>query len=313
MSLLQKLFAIFSTTPQTAASSQSTTTRPSNQPPSESVRAWIRQGGLVAPVTIESLFPPSIVTRQDLDRLVADALAEFDAQHPGRRIAEPAEVRFDPANLAAPIEISVNLKYTNSADFKAGRDVMIAFFDIFERRKLPFIPSKATPANCSDIKINCEKCGQALTYRYWERISASGSPELKLKILDGTLFDVKCGVCGALVTVEQPLNYSDYSCGKNFFVLLCPRSIREASYEAIQMLPALRSNGTRIHVVNTVEELQHLIVSYDYGLTPPETIIDQSVDSAKKAEALNSQIDAVFESLAKGELPPGIAEQSKKK
>lgn len=108
------------------------------QPISEPMRAWIRQGGLVVPLSIQSRVPPSIATKQDLDQMVADALAEFDLLHPDRRIAEPASSAFDPSSISAPIEVRINLKFSSAADFRTNIDVEKALFDIFERRQLPF-------------------------------------------------------------------------------------------------------------------------------------------------------------------------------
>jgi len=92
----------------------------------------------VGPVGIQSNIPPSIKTKEDLDHLVADALAEFDALYPNRRIAEPANVAFDPSSASAQIDVGVKLKYNNAADFRANIDVTKALFDIFEKRGLPF-------------------------------------------------------------------------------------------------------------------------------------------------------------------------------
>lgn len=139
MSFFRKLFGISSCKPSTTAADQHQTgSAPVKQTISEAMRAWIRQGGLVAPVSIQSRIPPSTKTKQDLDHLVADALAEFDVLHPDRRIAESAAVTFDPSNISAPIEVSVNLKFSSPADFRANIEVEKAFFDIFEKRELPF-------------------------------------------------------------------------------------------------------------------------------------------------------------------------------
>jgi len=139
MSFFQKLFGIFSSKPPAATRLQSPATQlPTTPPISEAARTWIRQGGLVGPVGIQSNIPPSIKTKEDLDHLVADALAEFDALYPNRRIAEPANVAFDPSSASAQIDVGVKLKYNNAADFRANIDVTKALFDIFEKRGLPF-------------------------------------------------------------------------------------------------------------------------------------------------------------------------------
>jgi len=156
-------------------------------------------------------------------------------------------------------------------------------------------------AKSNQVSLKCENCHSSTPFTFWAKVSGDGYPDLKRKILDGSLFSTRCETCDTSINVSQDLRYSDYSTGKNFFVYLCPKEDLQKSYEFIQTLPMLRSNGTRIHVVNTVPELQTIIASYDLGVQTNETFIDQSVDSAKMAEALNRKIDGVFAAFEKGQ------------
>lgn len=169
------------------------------------------------------------------------------------------------------------------------------------------------PSKFKDVSFACAKCGASISHRFWVKISADDDPKLKSQIMDTSLFSSVCVKCQTPVDVIQDLRYSDYSKGMNFFVYLCPKENLAQSYEFIQTLPMLRSNGTKVHVVNTVSVLQTLIASYDLGLSPQETHIDQSVDSAKFAEGLNRQIDEFYASMQKGELPPGLQTLAMKK
>jgi len=170
------------------------------------------------------------------------------------------------------------------------------------------------PAKFDSVMINCAKCGGIAGFKCYSKISGDDYPDLKAHVLDGSLFVANCVKCRGEIHVTQPLRYSDYSPGKNFFVYLCPKENLAESYDLIQSLPGLRSaNGTKVYVVNTVDELQKIIVSFDFGLIPPETHIDQSVYSAWKTEELNRQVDSVFESLARGELPQGLRSLTAKK
>lgn len=69
-------------------------------------------------------------------------IAEFDALHPNRRIIEPASIRLEdvePATRGCPIfEFRVNLKIKNVSDMKEFANVEKSFFDIFEKRGLPY-------------------------------------------------------------------------------------------------------------------------------------------------------------------------------
>ena len=170
------------------------------------------------------------------------------------------------------------------------------------------------PAKFDGVMINCGKCGGVAGFKCYYKISGDDYPELKAQILDGSLFVANCVKCRSDIQVAQTLRYSDYSPGKNFFVYLCPKENLAESYAVIQSLPGLRSaNGTKVYVVNTLDELQKVISSFDFGLIPPETHIDQSVDSARQGEAVTRQVDSVFESFARGELPPGLQSLAEKK
>ena len=153
------------------------------------------------------------------------------------------------------------------------------------------------PSKFKDILLACGKCGASISHRFWVKISADDDPILKAQTMDSSLFSSFCVKCQTSFDVVQNLRYSDYSKGMSFFVYLCPEANLAQEYEFIQKLPMLRSYGTKVHVVNTVAELQTLITAYDFGLSPQETHIDQSVDSAKFAEGLNQQIAEVFASM----------------
>jgi len=172
------------------------------------------------------------------------------------------------------------------------------------------------PAKFDSVLINCSQCGGVAGYKCYNKISGDDYPELKASVLDGSLFVATCVKCKKEIHVTQTLRYSDYSPEKHFFAYLCPKENLVESYQLIQTLPLLRENGTRVHVVSTVSELQQIIISYDYGLSPSETHIDQSVDAARQAEALNRQIGDFFSAMERGELSLGlrvIAESKKKK
>jgi hypothetical protein len=168
-------------------------------------------------------------------------------------------------------------------------------------------------AKSKQASLSCGKCGSSVPFTFWYKISGDDYPELKLRVMDGSLFSTQCGVCKTSISVVQDLRYSDYSTNKNFFTYLCPKEDLQKSYEFIQSLPMLRNNGTRVHIVNTLAELQTIIASYDLGIHPPETFIDQSVDSARRTEDLNLQVEDFFGALLSGDVAKGLQQANKKK
>lgn len=167
------------------------------------------------------------------------------------------------------------------------------------------------PAKYDSATIVCGSCQKKAVYRVCVKVSGDDYPELKAQVLDGSLFAVQCQQCHGTFHLAYPFRYSDYS--KHFFAFLCPKEQMQENYGIIQMMPSLRANGTRVHVAQTVEELQRLITSYDLGLSPPETHIDQSVDAAREAEALFQVIDASFARLDQRALQAQAAAEKAKK
>ncbi len=107
-------------------------------PPSEAALAWIRAGGLIGGVEIESDMPPALGGNDACRKIVHEALAEFDALHPGRRLSEPVELSASP-NTPARFIVRVNLKIQSLADGRANlMNVEKDFFEIFQRRGLPY-------------------------------------------------------------------------------------------------------------------------------------------------------------------------------
>lgn len=59
------------------------------------------------------------------------------------------------------------------------------------------------------IVFDCPICGKETKALVWESLNIEFNPELKEKLLDGSLFQVKCNHCGRFVYVEYPLLYHD--------------------------------------------------------------------------------------------------------
>ena len=58
-------------------------------------------------------------------------------------------------------------------------------------------------------KIQCPKCGYTIEVEQWQSVNSDQNPDEKKKLLDGTLFSVKCKRCGHAAQVGYPLLYND--------------------------------------------------------------------------------------------------------
>lgn len=112
-----------------------------SKPPSDAVRAWIRAGGLIGPVGVETKVPLSTGSREQCEQAIKDAIAEFDQLHPGRRVDEPLDIEYvAPSNGAlatdkATITVSINLKFRDVTDYKESPSTK-DFFDVFQKHGL---------------------------------------------------------------------------------------------------------------------------------------------------------------------------------
>ncbi len=59
------------------------------------------------------------------------------------------------------------------------------------------------------VTVNCPKCGKAFEVEQWSAINGEKNPVQKAKLLDGTLFNIKCEGCGKETTIGYPVLYND--------------------------------------------------------------------------------------------------------
>lgn len=147
MSFWKKLFGIRSEPSLTATASvpvqrsQPTGSSPANEP-SEQVKAWIRAGGLIGPVGIETKVPLSPGSREECEQAIHAAIAEFDQLHPERRVDEPLDILYVApsdgvlATAKATITVSINLKFRDVTEYKESTSTK-DFFDVFQKHGLP--------------------------------------------------------------------------------------------------------------------------------------------------------------------------------
>jgi hypothetical protein len=162
------------------------------------------------------------------------------------------------------------------------------------------------------VTAKCDRCDQLFSVTHWYKIDGSDNPELKQRILDGSLFAAKCDHCGALFKLEQSIRYSEmfHRDRQPFAAYLVRAQDIEKQRDYIEMMPLFRRMGARIHVVNSEEELRQLIRTYDAGGLPPETVVRSSRDPRKhqqhedKLDAKAASMDKFLSEVASGKPSP---------
>jgi hypothetical protein len=150
------------------------------------------------------------------------------------------------------------------------------------------------------VTVKCDGCEKIFQVTHWYKIDGIDSPELKRSILDGSLFVARCDGCGSLFQLEQNIQYSElhHVNKQTFAAYLVSAEDVEKERGYIEFMPLYRKMGARIHVVNSSDELRHLIRSYDAGELPPETVIKASKDPDKNRQH-DKQLSEVASSMDK--------------
>lgn len=60
-----------------------------------------------------------------------------------------------------------------------------------------------------NIKAVCPRCGKEIAVDAWVSINSEVDHQAREKVLDGTLFDVKCASCQSTIHIVYPVLYSD--------------------------------------------------------------------------------------------------------
>ncbi|TMQ07657.1 MAG: hypothetical protein E6J90_42745 [Deltaproteobacteria bacterium] len=71
--------------------------------------------------------------------------------------------------------------------------------------------------------VACRSCGVPVTVVVADSLNAERHPELKARLLDGTLHRFQCAQCGADLVIDKQLLYFDHARGHFFFCFPRPR------------------------------------------------------------------------------------------
>ena len=80
-------------------------------------------------------------------------------------------------------------------------------------------------------QIKCPKCGKDAEFEIWNSINVDLNPEMREKVLDGTLYDFKCQHCGHEDKIAYPILYNDMT--HNFMIYYCDESGVKECEEAL--------------------------------------------------------------------------------
>ena len=117
-------------------------------------------------------------------------------------------------------------------------------------------------STCISKEVICPQCGKAHAWRTWPGIEASANPDLREKILDGTLFCWQCPACGYEAQMVYPCLYHDRE--RQFMVYLEPNGDDTAVCGMEQRHPGTKKIRKRL--VKTPQEWMEKILIFESGL-----------------------------------------------
>ena len=105
----------------------------------------------------------------------------------------------------------------------------------------------------SEKKYAAPDCGAKTTARMWSGINAEVNPNLRLSVLDESLFDWRCPQCGYEAMLAYPCLYHDK--GRRFMIYILPGKPDPAKAAGIgAQFPQLR--GVRKRVTGSLATLK---------------------------------------------------------
>lgn len=158
------------------------------------------------------------------------------------------------------------------------------------------------------VTIQCTECGQNLEVEQWTAVNGDKNPRQKLKILNGTLFNITCKKCGKENTVGYPMLYSDPKENIMIWLVFDNEEVSHVTDYFRKSKTEISENGEdvdkecRQRIVRDPHRLREKIMIFDSGLD------DKIIEIAKLAYSQNAQrqlsddkIAAAFFSSENGE------------
>ncbi len=127
-------------------------------------------------------------------------------------------------------------------------------------------------STCISKEVSCPVCGAVNKKQMWTGIDIQANPELRLRVLNETLFDWKCPACGYDAQLLYPCLYHDKE--RRFLLCISPAgsSGQAAVADAVQKYPQAASVKKRI--VSSLCEMKEKVLLFEAGLddVPAEVV-----------------------------------------
>ena len=149
-------------------------------------------------------------------------------------------------------------------------------------------------------KIRCPGCGKEHDFAIWNSINTALEPELKEKVMNGSLFRTVCPHCGQAIDVVYPCLYHQVEEKRMIYYAPGEDAMREAQAAFSEGTAGPVSEDKPVgsgyinRVVGSLFDLQEKVSIFDAGLD------DRVVEICKVligSELQDTQPDAVFDDL----------------
>ncbi len=135
--------------------------------------------------------------------------------------------------------------------------------------------------------FTCPRCGHAELLPEYSSINAEESPELKERILDGSLFSFTCSHCGYSALIRYECVYADQ---KHQLLIHLPEDPDHPDLSREQDYP-----GWRIRRVNDPNELMEKILIFEEGLDDRAVELEKHLlEEAIQNEQPDRKIQAMY-------------------
>lgn len=160
------------------------------------------------------------------------------------------------------------------------------------------------------VKATCPECKKDFPFEIWESVNVQLNPEMREKVLDGTIFDFCCPHCGHAGRTEYPFLYNDMKNG--FMIWFCPGEENLENYEReFEKILASDSsvsalNNSYLRIVTNYFDLQEKIKIFESGYDDRliELLKAYEVKELNHNKPENKIVLAVFDMLPHEHISP---------
>jgi len=143
-------------------------------------------------------------------------------------------------------------------------------------------------------KFNCPGCSQSSEVTIWESINVGLDPELKQKVLDGTLFSFECPVCGHKESLVYATLYHDQE--RRFMTWWMPSVDGKKPHESLEELNKNRIKllNYRLRLVPSLNRLKEKILIFENDLDDRVIELLKLVVWSSKLEVMGILKDQIY-------------------